>query len=168
VRRLTALAIAALLVAAVASPVGATQSDERRAFLAVLKASNEVATPPVESDGFGFAAIGVNRTETAIGFVLTAFRLENIVIAHIHCGAAGVNGPVVADLFVPPAPVTKNGLLAHGVITDADVIPRVGNPACPGDVENLDDLIAQIRAGNAYVNVHTTAVPAGEIRGQLK
>jgi hypothetical protein len=162
------LVLAALLVAAVASPVGATESDERRAFVAVLKGSNEVSQVPVETDGFGFAAIGVNRAETAIGFVLTAFRLENIVVAHIHCGAAGVNGPVVADLFVPAAPVTKNGLLAHGVITNADVIPRVGNPACPGDVENFDDLLAQIRAGNAYVNVHTTANPGGEIRGQLK
>jgi hypothetical protein len=162
------LAIAALLVATVAVPVGATHSDERRAFVAVLKGSNEVSQVPVETDGFGFAAIGVNHAETAIGFVLTAFRLENIVVAHIHCGAAGVNGPVVADLFVPAAPVTKNGLLAHGVITDANVIDRPDSAACPGGVTDLAGLLEKIRTGNAYVNVHTTAFPGGEIRGQLK
>jgi hypothetical protein len=132
----------------------------------VLKGGNEV--PPVTTDGFGFAALGVNRAETAIGFVLTAFRLENIVVAHIHCGAPGVNGPVVADLFVPAAPVTKSGLLAHGAITTEDVIPRPDSPQCPGGVANLDQLLAKIRAGDAYVNVHTTSVPSGEIRGQIK
>lgn len=163
-RRLTALAIAALLVAAVASPVGATQSDERRAFVAVLKGGNEV--PPVTTtDGFGFAALGVNREETALGFVLTTFRTENILVAHIHCAPAGSNGPVVADLFGPVSPpgVTKNGLLAHGVIRDEDVKDGV----CPGVVD-VKDLVALIRAGGAYVNVHTVAVPSGEIRGQIK
>jgi hypothetical protein len=160
------LALAALLVVAVAAPVGATHSDERRAFVAVLKGGNEV--PPVTTDGFGFAALGVNRKETALGFVLTAFRLENIVVAHIHCGAPGVNGPVVADLFVPAAPVTKSGLLSKGVITDANVIDRPDSPVCPGGVANFDELLAKIRTGNAYVNVHTVAVGSGEIRGQIK
>jgi hypothetical protein len=160
------LALAALLVAAVASPVAA-QSDQQRAFVAVLKGGNEV--PAVDTDGFGITALGVNRAETAIGFVLTAFRLENVIQAHIHCGAEGVNGPVVAFLFGPAdPPVTKKVLLSKGVITNADVIPRPDSAECPGGVADLDGLLAQIRAGNAYVNVHTQAFPAGEIRGQIK
>jgi hypothetical protein len=131
--------------------------------VAVLKGGNEV--PPVTTDGFGLAALGVNRAETAIGFVLTTFRLEGIRMAHIHCGAPGVNGPVVAFLFGPvdPPGVTKNGLLSHGAIRDEDVIDGV----CPG-VTDVQDLVALIRAGGAYVNVHTVANPAGEIRGQIK
>jgi hypothetical protein len=161
------LVLTALLVAAVASPVGATQSDERRAFATALKGANEA--PAVDTDGFGFSAIGVNRAETAIGFVLTAFRLEEVTMAHIHCGAAGVNGPVVAFLFGPAdPPVTKKALVSKGVITDAEVIDRPDSVECPGGVADLEDLLAQIRAGNAYVNVHTVANPGGEIRGQLK
>jgi hypothetical protein len=32
----------------------------------------------------------------------------------------------------------------------------------------LADLVEHIVAGNAYVNVHTSQFPAGEIRGQIK
>jgi hypothetical protein len=132
-----------------------------------LKGGNEV--PPVDTDGFGFAALGVNQAETALGFVLTAFRLEGVTMAHIHCGAAGVNGPVVAFLFGPvdPPGVTKSVLLSKGVITDANVIPRDGT-VCPRPVANLADLLTLIREGNAYVNVHTTANAGGEIRGQIR
>jgi hypothetical protein len=166
-RRLVALVIAALLVMAVAFPVGAAHSDEQRVFTATLKGANEVE--PVESDGFGFTLLGLNKAENALGFVLTTFRLEEIVQAHIHCGAPGVNGPVVAFLFGPATPpVTKDGLLSHGVITNANVIPRPDSDQCPGGVADFDAMIAKIRAGEAYVNVHTSTFPAGEIRGQIK
>jgi hypothetical protein len=76
---------------------------------------------------------------------------------------------VVAFLFgFDPAGVSENGVLAEGTITAANVIPRPDSPACPGGVANFDDLIAKMRSGDAYVNVHTVAFPAGEIRGQLK
>jgi hypothetical protein len=32
----------------------------------------------------------------------------------------------------------------------------------------MDDIIQAIVNGNAYVNIHTTQNPGGEIRGQLK
>jgi hypothetical protein len=161
------LVLAALLIAAVASPVAATQSHQQRAFVAVLKGGNEV--PPVETDGFGFAALGVSQTDTALGFVLSAFRLESVIQAHIHCGAEGVNGPVVAFLFGPAdPPVTKNIIFSKGVITDANVLPRPDSPQCPGGVANLAQLLEKMRAGEAYVNVHTSANTGGEIRGQIK
>jgi hypothetical protein len=51
--------------------------------------------------------------------------------------------------------------------------------ACPGGVSSFADVLANIRAGNTYVNVHTNDgvdpansgpgdFPAGEIRGQLQ
>jgi hypothetical protein len=100
-------------------------------------------------------------------------RIRNVVQAHIHLGARGANGPVVAFLYglVPPAGGPKNGVLALGELTDASLVgPLAGM--------TIADLLAQIRAGNAYVNVHTDDgvaptntgpgdFPGGEIRGQI-
>ncbi len=58
-------------------------------------------------------------------------------------------------------PGRSNGPLAVNVITEANLVgPLVG--------QTLADLIAEMRAGNTYVNVHTNQFPAGEIRGQIQ
>jgi hypothetical protein len=159
----------AILALAVALPAGANHSDGQRAFITALKGGNEV--PAVETDGFGVSVMRLNRAETRLSFALITVHLEDIHMAHIHCGAAGENGPVVAFLFGPANPmVTKNGLLSSGTLTDANVIPRSeGSPplSCPTVVNDLADVIALIREGDAYVNVHTMDNPGGEIRGQL-
>jgi hypothetical protein len=86
-------------------------------------------------------------------------------MAHIHLAPVGVNGPVVVWLYpsAPPAqliPGRFNGVLAEGVITDASLVgPLLGN--------ELSVLIDALISGNAYVNVHTSQFPPGEIRGQI-
>jgi hypothetical protein len=63
--------------------------------------------------------------------------------AHIHMGAKGVSGPVVVPLCGPcKSPVSKTVSISASVL-------------------------AAIKMGKAYVNVHTAKYPAGEIRGQL-
>lgn len=164
-RRFTALIMAGLLAGALALPVGAAPPD-RNFVAAPLRGTNEI--PAVESDGVGTAVLRLNKTETALSFLLIVSNLEDMVQAHIHCGSADVNGPVVAFLFGPANPaVTQNGFLARGVITNGQVIPRPDSAECPGGVADFDDLVAHIRAGNAYVNVHTTSSPGGEIRAQV-
>jgi hypothetical protein len=45
----------------------------------------------------------------------------------------------------------------------------VGGPAGQGIAAGeLSELIAAIRAGRTYVNVHTNKHPGGEIRGQVR
>jgi hypothetical protein len=39
------------------------------------------------------------------------------------------------------------------------------NPAI--GINTIDDVIQAVANGNAYVNIHTTTIPGGEIRGQL-
>jgi hypothetical protein len=34
--------------------------------------------------------------------------------------------------------------------------------------KTVDDLVALIKSGDVYVNVHTAKHPAGEIRGEVK
>lgn len=131
-----------------------------------LSGDNEV--PPVDAKGRGQASIFIKPAASEIDFRVTVTNVADMTQAHIHCGPAGVNGPVVAFLFgFLPGGSTLNGVLASGTITENQIIPRPDSAACPGGVGGLDDLLAHIASGNAYVNVHTIANPGGEIRGQI-
>ncbi len=86
--------------------------------------------------------------------------VENIVSAtqaHIHLGAAGENGGVVAFLFGPDEDVAS--IDASGRIAAADLLADVA-----GDMAAF---LEALNSGNAYVNVHTAALPPGEVRGQI-
>jgi len=89
--------------------------------------------------------------------------INDVTQAHIHLGARGQNGPVVAFLFglTTPTNFTRGQLIARGVLRDTNVITVERFTA------SIDDLAERIGQGRAYVNVHTVAHPGGEIRGQL-
>jgi hypothetical protein len=90
--------------------------------------------------------------------------LEGATAAHIHIGPAGVNGEVAVFLFGPePAGVTRDGIMAEGTIAEANLMP------IPGEFDGtMAQLIDHLRAGTAYVNVHTLENQPGEIRGQVE
>jgi hypothetical protein len=131
-------------------------------FGASLSGANEV--PPLTSEASGFTALSINDAQTAIDYRLITFGLVDIVQAHIHIGSADENGPVVVFLFGPePDGVTQDGIIGQGTITEADLIE------VPGVFDgSMAQFIDNLRAGTAYVNVHTMASPAGEIRGQVE
>lgn len=129
-------------------------------FTTSLKGRNEV--PPVPSDAAGHVSIKINKDETEIHYKITAANIENVRASHFHIAPAGSNGGVVAFLYSnsdqPSGP--QNGVLVEGIITADNLInSMLGQP--------LSNLIDEIRAGNVYVNVHTSQYPGGEIRGQL-
>ena len=101
-----------------------------------------------------------------ISYKLIVANIDNVTQAHIHMAAAGVNGAIVAWLYpaAPPAMLIEgpsDGVLAEGMLSAASLVgPLAGQP--------LSALLDAIRAGNAYVNVHTTQFPPGEIRGQIR
>ncbi len=129
-------------------------------FTAPLSGGAEI--PPVASTGTGVASFSVDEAETAVTFTVITYGLEGITQAHIHLGDTDENGPVVAFLFgLEPAGVTGDGILARGSIGAADII------AVPGFDGSMGQLLDHLRAGTAYVNVHTVAYPPGEIRGQV-
>lgn len=164
-RRLFALAIAAALALVVALPAGA--GNGRSFTAAPLHGSNEV--PANDSQGTGMAHFKLSKDGTALSYKLNVANIEDVLQSHIHCGPADANGGVTVFLFgFVPGGVTVNGNLASGVITAGDVIPIADSAVCPGGISDFDDLIAQMQAGNTYVNVHTPTFPGGEIRGQIK
>ena len=131
-------------------------------FSASLAGANEV--PPVSSEGTGLATFSLNDSQTSLDYTLITYGLEDTMQAHIHLGPAGENGDVVVFLFGPePTGVTRDGILAQGTITAGDLIP------VPNTFDGtMATLIDHLRAGTAYVNVHTMANPGGEIRGQTE
>jgi hypothetical protein len=165
-RRHLALALATLAALLLSVLPALGQPAERTTFTAHLTGAAEVAHPPVETSATGQAVFRLSRDGTELSYRLIVANIENVTQAHIHLAPAGANGPVVAWLYPdgPPAqliPGRSSGVLAVGTITDADLVgPLAGL--------TLDDLIDHLRAGNAYVNVHTTAYPAGEVRGQIR
>jgi hypothetical protein len=160
ITRIALLAGAPLLAAQVASA-------KPENFVASLSGDQEV--PPLETRARGQAKLQLDASGTELSFRLLVSNLDGVTQAHIHCGAAGVNGPVVIFLFgLQPGGVDVNGVLSSGGITSADVIPRPDSAACPGGVADLDDVLAKMREGEAYVNVHTLAFPGGEIRGEIR
>lgn len=131
-------------------------------FDAQLTGGEEV--PPVDTDASGHMSLQLSDDETELSFELVVSSIEDVTQAHIHLAPPGVNGPVVAFLFgFVPGGVTIDGTLAEGTITEEDLIarPQVGFGG------TMEELIGRLRAGAAYVNVHTVAHPPGEIRGQL-
>ncbi|HEX8271766.1 MAG TPA: CHRD domain-containing protein [Longimicrobiaceae bacterium] len=131
-------------------------------FGANLSGDEEV--PPNDSKGRGHAQFWLSKDGTSLQYKLIVANIENVTQAHIHIAPEGVNGPVVTFLFgFVAGGVTQNGVLAEGTITQANLIAR---PAI-GFTATMASLLAAMRSGNAYVNVHTVQLPAGEIRGQV-
>ena len=112
---------------------------------ATLSGANEV--PPADPDGTGTASF---RLQAGQGQVCFTLMVANITLpataAHIHVGAAGVNGPIVIPLTPPDASGKSSGCTTAS-----------------------RTLVGQILANPAgfYANVHTTDFPGGAIRGQL-
>ncbi len=135
--------------------------------------TGQAEVPPVASQAEGQALFQLSHDGETLRYRLLVRNIVDVTQAHIHCGPLGENGPVVVFLY-PDAPPPQlipgpfSGLLASGTRTDANIVPQPDSPVCPGGVANLDDLLAQMRSGNTYVNVHTLANPAGEIRGQIR
>lgn len=126
--------------------------------------------PPRVTPAQGQAIFRV-RDDGDVDYRLIASNIDNVFMAHIHCGARGTNGPVVIWLYqedgtpAPPAGGPQNGVLASGTFTPTGVC--AGKP-----------LLQAMRDGDTYVNVHTSDgvapgntgpgdFPGGEIRGQL-
>ena len=157
-RTVSTLALAltvAVVVAAIATSCGSdSTAPKNKTYVANLIALNEGATHT--SPGSGVATFVDLGTEIDATLVLT--NMTGVIASHIHGPAAvGVNTGVIINLFLPNvATGTVNGEVWHGSITNAN-----------NANVSLDSLRVLFNNGNAYVNVHTSANPGGEIRDQV-
>jgi CHRD domain len=136
---------------------------------------------PADSRAQGEAIFRVSADGHSVDFRLIASNIDNVIMSHIHCGPAGVNGPIRMWLYPVIGPTgaqapngggPQDGVLATGTFDPTGVI-------CPASAvgQNMP-LLDAMRAGLTYVNVHTNDgvapantgpgdFPGGEIRGQL-
>lgn len=111
-------------------------------------------------------------TDTAAYTLRITEPIQNVTQSHLHRGGVGVNGPVAVWLYPvgPPAqliPGTTQGLLARGQLTPESLCWSPTAPYCVDGEGDWDGFVAAVQAGDLYLNVHTSQLPAGEVRGQV-
>jgi hypothetical protein len=106
-----------------------------------LGGSQEV--PAVDVNGTGSGTIMVASDGSVSGSVTTTGVAG--IMAHIHQGSIGSNGPVII-----PLQQTSPGVWS-----------------VPKGAKLTDAQMAAFKKGDLYVNVHTAAHRGGEVRGQI-
>ena len=139
--------------------------------------------PARDTRGQAQAIFHLSNNGSSLEYKLIAANIENVFMAHIHMvptgPAPGVNGPIVVWLYPSTAVGVQaplgggriQGVIAQGTITADNLTgPLAGH--------SLEDLLAAMRNGQAYVNLHTNDgvgatntgagdFPGGEIRADI-
>jgi hypothetical protein len=169
-RRMWAVRVLAV-VAVLGLTIVSTSADQGNKSLRA-KLSGFKESPPKLSDGAGSFTGTINGG--TLSYTLTFSGLTtDVTQAHIHFGQTGVSAAVflwLCDSATNPSPTATTphcparGGTVKGSLSASDVqgVPSQGIPK--GDFTGA---LRIIQSGDAYVNVHTVAFPAGEIRGQV-
>jgi hypothetical protein len=125
----------------------------------VTNMTGQEEVPPVDTQAVGEAILTqdlpLNQT---VHYFVNVTGIEGVSQGHIHSGAEGENGPIVVTLFNFDSP--QNEVLQYSNFT-------ASNLEGPMQGKTMQDLIAALKNGTTYINVHTEQNPNGEIRGQL-
>lgn len=105
--------------------------------------SGDQQPEPVDSEAIGAGVLSLDPATGDLSGVLVTRGIVGTA-AHIHDGAAGVDGPVIVTLSGGPTVWT----VPEGTSLTAEQVLKSNN-------------------GELYCNVHSEAFPGGEIRGQL-
>jgi hypothetical protein len=151
-----------------------SDKDDDRKVRTRLSGLNE--PPAVFTGARGLFEAVISKDESGFEYTLSYDNLEgNVTQSHIHIGQPLVNGGIaiwlcqtatnVSPIATTPQCPGPNSGTVNGVITAADVIGPNGQGVSP---QELDAVFKAMRRGFAYVNVHSSRSPGGEIRGQLE
>ncbi len=130
--------------------------------------------PSVNSKADGEFEARVSADGLSVAYTLAYSGLQaDVLMSHIHFAQKSVNGPIIVWLCgttTNPGPAGtqtcpgRSGVI-HGTFTSANVLASPTTQQLPAG--DLADLIEAMRAGVAYVNIHSTVSPGGEMRGQV-
>jgi hypothetical protein len=119
-----------------------TTSPAARQFVANLVGAEEVpATPNAVKGNGGIVQLSNDELSAKVSLIFSGLSGSETG-AHVHAGAPGVNGPIIFGL-------------------------PLGNPINDQIFNPTPQQVIDLRAGQLYMNVHSSSFPDGEIRGQL-
>lgn len=129
----------------------------------VTRAQETPACDAGSDDALGLGRVVIADSGRWVEVTVGALGLSGAITnAHVHFGAPGAAGPIVLDFGKLP-----KGDVFFKRFTEADFPaqrPANAPAAFPADFAAL---VAAVREGDTYVNVHTAACKTGEVRGQI-
>lgn len=172
-----------LLSAVVAGLLSAPIAGVAEAETIHVMADGYQVVPSQNSPGAASLRARVDREAQTIEYELAWNNLKgDILQSHIHFGRRATNGDIVVFLCTnlgntpasaTPAP-TCNGAregMVKGVVHAGDIVAVAFGGIQPAQqllpFADFDELADAIEAHAAYIVVHTTAQPSGELRGQF-
>jgi hypothetical protein len=172
-RLAVAIAVVAALAVVVTTAIAGGGNDIRERLTGY-----EEDPAPISTSGTGTFNAWIDESRSQIAYRLSFENLEDDVTqAHIHFGGRHQSGGISVWLcFNPaadlPAPAPAGTPECEGTadsVTGTIKMDDVVGPAAQGiEPGAFGELVAAIRAGVTYANVHSTKYPAGEIRAQLE
>lgn len=160
--QITKLFVLAMTVAIAGITVVATSLAPSQVFANVYFVTNmtgQEEVPPVDTQALGEAILTQDLPQNqTMHYYVNVTGIQGVTQGHIHSGAVGENGPIVVTLFSFDSP--QNEVLQDSNFT-------ASNLEGPMEGKTMQDLIAAMKNGSTYINVHTEQNPNGEIRGQL-
>ena len=128
-------------------------------FTAALSGGNQ--NPGVVTGSVGTATVSLNMATQVVTYRVDVYNMPvGVTAGHFHVGAQGVNGPVVVNFTVVAN--TSNDFGISGTASATDLTARAAQ-----GINSWEDFVQALLLGNIYANVHSTANPGGEIRGQV-
>src|SRR5258708_1010576 len=170
------LAFLVLIVLCV-SVATVASDDDANTFRATLRGINE--TPgPVATQATGSFTATLSSDGSTLSYTVSYSNLNaQVTQSHIHFGLTKEMGGIMVWLCQPaaaPAPATDPGVptcpdTTSGTVSGTVTAANVVGPNSQGITAGADfaKVVQAMREGAAYVNVHSTRSPGGEIRGPV-
>ncbi|MFL5311311.1 MAG: CHRD domain-containing protein [Myxococcales bacterium] len=155
-----------------AALVACGSSSNTEAFHANMTSAQEVpaptglATPPptgtavFTNNGDGTVSYTVNATGLS-----TQFSGVTFTGMHIHFAPVGTAAGIVVPLTTPTPGTTAGTTSVTGTFTSSTCAS--GGTNCINTGNTIDTVLTNMRNGGAYLNIHTSRNPTGELRGQV-
>lgn len=135
--------------------------------------SGYAENPDVSTGATGSFDARLSQAGHSLLYELGYSGLEGTITqAHVHFAKPGVTGGIslwLCQTATNPAPtagipVCPPSGTVTGEVDATDVVGPAAQGIAPGE---FAEILAALRAGRAYANVHTTKFPGGELRAQI-